>query len=466
MSPTRRKSAKLRYLRSEILVLKDSVMGRSIRKRRKKRKQISTDGDSKNRMKRIRFLSVIIVAALSASWGPSWAGSTARNDPWASFYTGSWIMVKEVETFLGNTKTSVMRRKITSKKEGLAEVWNFTEDGSRRLSKERDFLEGRTPENLFMKQISRKPTRLRIGTRSYKATKVSYVPDGKFSLARGPLTIYRTDALEVPYREMLLCGDDIALPNNVIRAEYVAPDRNTGKLVRYESQIVHIHRMLSIENEQIPCYIEETKVVDISSSEQIGEVKRWISDRLPGHTVKLEYRFKSPYGSGEFYQSVQKYHLVKFRLQSIEMGGARISFEIPGNFRSVSRSELAYRFPMGPETTRAFTTDDNRASIIVQILEPSVLIHKVEELKLSIDKQLHRRNPNISQIGKGLTEINERKFVYQELVNTAAGSEVHTYNLETLHRGKIVSLDFSMNRELFPEYEQLWRIWVGSIKIE
>jgi hypothetical protein len=418
-------------------------------------------------MKRTIYFSVLItIIALLAPSISSCAETGTRHDPWTAFYPGTWITVQEVEKFLGNTKKTVVRRKITSIKDGLAEVWNFTEDGSRRLSQEREFLEGHTPERLFMKQRSKKATSLQIGARSYKTEKVSYVPDGKFSLARGPLTIYNTDELKVPYREMLLCGDDIALPENVIRAEYVAPDRSTGKMMRYESQIVYFYWVVAVENEKIPCFVEETKVIDISSSKQVGEVKRWLSDRIPGHTVKLEYRFKSAYGTGEFSQSVKKYHLVTFRLQSITIEEARISFEIPGYFRSLTRGELAYRYPMRQKTTRAFTTDDSRASIIVQVSEPSALIHKVEDLKMSMGKQLSRRNPELSLIGQGITMINDRKYVYNEFINTAAGAEIHTYNLETLHRGKIVSLDFTMSRELFQEYKQLWRIWVGSIRVE
>ncbi len=414
----------------------------------------------------IRLSLLALFAVLCVAPGAPSATQGAKNDPWAGFFPGSWITVKEVERFLGNTKSTIVTRKITARKEGLAEVWNFTKDGSRRLEKERAFFEGNTPETLFMTRRGERETSVRVGTASYRAKKVSYVPDGKFSLARGPLTLYITDGLSVPYREMLLGGDDIALPENVIRAEYVAPDRNTGRMMRYESQIVFFYWVVSVGNEEIPCFVEETKVVDISSSQQVGEAKRWLSSRIPGHTVKLEYRFTSPYGPGEFTQEVQKYHLNTFRRQLVTMGRARISFDVPGHFRTATGDEIASRYPLRKEKTRAFVAEGNRASIIVQVLEPSALVHTVEDLKLSMDKQSSRKNPNISQISQGLTEINNRTFVYREYINTTQGSAINTYNLETLHRGKIISLDFTMSRELYPEYEQLWRVWVESIRIE
>ncbi|MDH3258990.1 MAG: hypothetical protein OEM19_05960, partial [Deltaproteobacteria bacterium] len=217
-------------------------------------------------MKRALRLSVY-VALLSVFLGnhTSFAKSGERYDPFASFHPGSWITVQEVEEYLGGTTTTTVIRKITAKKDGLTEVWDFTEDGSRKLKKERDFLEGHTPKTLFMKQQSAQTATLTIGPGRYKTTKISYVPDGKFSLARGPLTVYLTDDLKVPYREMLLSGDDIALPENVVRAEYVALDRNTGKMVRYESQIVDFYWLVPVADEKFPCFLEETKVIEIAS---------------------------------------------------------------------------------------------------------------------------------------------------------------------------------------------------------
>lgn len=421
----------------------------------------------KKGMKRAIRLSVY-VALLAVFLGnrTAIAKGGERYDPFAPFHPGSWITVQEVEVYLGGTTTTTVLRKITAKKDGLTEVWDFTEDGSRKLKKERDFLEGHTPKTLFMKQQSTQTATLKIGPGRYKTTKISYVPDGKFSLARGPLTVYLTDDLKVPYREMLLSGDDIALPENVVRAEYVALNRNTGKMVRYESQIVDFYWLVPVADEKVPCFLEETKVIEIASSEQVAVVKRWLSDKIPGHVVKLESRFQSPYGPGKLSRWVKKYHLVAFRPQAFTVEGARVSFEVPDDFRSLTARELSSRFPLRQKSTRVFAAKEGIASITVQVSEPSMLIHEVEDLRIYMEKNLSRSAQSLRPFDQGFTEIHDRKFIYQKFISNLAGADFYTYNLSTLHGGKIVSLDFTMSRELFSEYEQLRRLWVDTIQIK
>lgn len=417
--------------------------------------------------KGIRFFVLITLLILCNPRGILRAETKEKMDPWAPFHPGSWITVKEVETYLGKTKTTLVRRKITRKKEGLTEVWNFTEDGSRKMEKERGYLEGRTPQALFMKEKSSKVTSVRVGPFVYRATKTTYVPDKKFSLARGSLTIYESGELKVPYREMLLTGDDIALARNVVRAEYLAPDRNAVRMMRYEAQIVTYYHVVAVGGEKIPCFIEETKVTEVSSGKKVGMVKRWLSDKIPGHTVKVEYHFETPYGPGEFFQSVQDYHLVTFRSQSITMEGATISFDIPSHFRRVAGDKIVYRSPMGREKRCAFSTEEGSASIIVQVSEPpSELIHEVKDLTISGGKSLVGTNPHLKPYGQGFTMIQEREFMYQEFINTISGADYYTYNLSTLHERKIVSLEFTMSRRRYDEYEQLRQIWVKTIRIE
>lgn len=205
-------------------------------------------------------------------------------DPWAGHPVGAWVIHKEVRTLDGLKQERRTKSVITSfdKAHAAFKVMNeengaFKDTGAVRLH-----MYGLLPGSLPSK--SSRKEKLTIEGKTIECQVEVY---GKEENGRKvECTVWKSDAVKVPYRELDTGGPDVAMLPNVLRLDMdYQKDGDSGK---YRMEVTILKQQEKIGDKTVDCVVEKGTYVEKTNRGAIdATVERWLCQDIPGHEAKF-----------------------------------------------------------------------------------------------------------------------------------------------------------------------------------
>lgn len=215
-----------------------------------------------------------------------------ERNTWQEFEVGSGILIIEVVMDDDQPARQIRRQAVMTARQGeLPLVVDFRErDGKLQPSGEpHPVTLGKTPASLYMEATSTTPDTVTIGERPVACIREDYVFDDPVTQRRGRLSLWRADAVRVPYRNLEALGPPLALEADVIKADYeieLLDDNHSG---RFTVQIASLDESVEIKGQRFPAVVELSEFSFNQNGQSIeARTRRWLSDKIPGHEARLE----------------------------------------------------------------------------------------------------------------------------------------------------------------------------------
>jgi len=213
-----------------------------------------------------------------------------QNDSWSTFEEGSWVVMKESDIRGADMQT----RRVKTVKSGLigrgTELLRFTEEAGGFDSEPRrsSTIPGASIERLPGSRLdSEEQDTLSINGSDYDCVVQTYVLNRPGS-SEGEtwFKLWKSEGVEIPYRELSLPGPDFALDPDVLRVDFSI--KGPGGTQSGSLQVTSLEETIGLDGEVLTCVMEEAEMtMDRRGSEVSAILQRWLSSQVPGHTVKL-----------------------------------------------------------------------------------------------------------------------------------------------------------------------------------
>jgi hypothetical protein len=214
-----------------------------------------------------------------------------RRDPWEGFEVGSWVILRDHHSVDGKIQERVRKRVIASYENGAPKLENTTQkDG--KFGKPDNWaihVPGAFPEESAA--VARRKETLSVGKAKLPCAVTEYVIEEKKTGFKGKLVVWRSATAKVPYREIPGRPRDIALPGDILRAEYSFSARDMSG--NWTVAVVALEERLKVGNREVPCVVEQLTFDDKAEGQTVsGEGRRWLSREIPGHEARATLKGK------------------------------------------------------------------------------------------------------------------------------------------------------------------------------
>ena len=218
------------------------------------------------------------------------AEARVQNDSWSTFEEGSWVVMKESDIRGSDQKT----HRVKTVKSGLigrgTELLRFTEEagGFDTEPRRSTTIPGASIERLPGSRLdAEEQDTLSINASEYNCILETYVLTRPGS-SEGEtwFKLWKSEGVDIPYRELSLPGPDFALDPDVLRIDFSI--KGPGGTQSGSLKVVSLEETIGLDGEVLTCVMEEAEMtMDRRGSEMSATLQRWLSSQVPGHTAKL-----------------------------------------------------------------------------------------------------------------------------------------------------------------------------------
>lgn len=258
------------------------------------------------------YLFTAMLAMFATSIGIACAEESKKNNAWAGYPIGSWVIY---DTHQGDSKrkiTSKQKLQITAIEKGVLKgtMQIFSNDKWGAVN-QRSFTAGKTPTEDGMIAVESVEENLTIDGKTFRCTKTTFESKDKKQNSQTQIVVWKTDDLKIHLREIPILGPKIALGSNVVRARYTKHNPDNKSNFRLEVKLASIKAVeFQVNNENIPC-TKETFTAEgtiIGREVNFSGFRLW-SDRVPGKLIQWHHEFHY-----DKQKSVDKGHVSEFSL--------------------------------------------------------------------------------------------------------------------------------------------------------
>jgi hypothetical protein len=218
-------------------------------------------------------------------------GGSITRDPWSGFRPGSWVIIRDKTIADGKTTWAREKITITSIEDGapLLEARPEKGGGYPPPGQVRRHMRGALVEEMGWNEAEPRAEEFQIGKRKVACKVTEYfVKDSEREL-ESRIWIWRTEEVKVPYRELRRDGPDLSIPSNVVRMEVKA--RHGPDSQAFDFRIVDLDQKIKVGPRDVPCVLEEgTADERKGTTVRKGTIRRWLSDSVPGRTLRQEIK--------------------------------------------------------------------------------------------------------------------------------------------------------------------------------
>jgi hypothetical protein len=213
-------------------------------------------------------------------------GKRSAPDPWSECEVGSWIILRESMSVGGKVKESKEKHERVAGKLGGADV-SVSLEADGKFGKE-DHVRSYLP-NFLPKPVDAKNTRreiLTIGGKRIICTRTEYLKDFPTEGFKATLILWCNPEVKVPSRKLTTFGGNVALPGDVVRAEYsfkLHTDSGT-----HREEVISLAEDLKVGSRTVKCVVARLRFEEQGNDIKIqGESRVWLSADVPGHQVRV-----------------------------------------------------------------------------------------------------------------------------------------------------------------------------------
>ena len=150
-------------------------------------------------------------------------------------------------------------------------------------------MRGSLVEEMGWKAGEPRAAELEIGQRKIACKVTEYAAKDSARDVESRVWVWRTEEVKVPYRELRRDGPDLSMLSDVVRMEVKA--RHGADTQVFDFRIVDLAQKVKVGLKEIPCLLEEGSAEERKGTTvRKGTIRRWLSDAVPGRTVRQEVK--------------------------------------------------------------------------------------------------------------------------------------------------------------------------------
>jgi hypothetical protein len=237
-----------------------------------------------------RLTALLAVATLAATS----AGQVPRggSDPWADSPDGAWVVLERSGSYDGKAVGPRREKHERTRFDARTAVARYEEKDGKFPDKPNahsTHVPGYDPaEQKGFKKVAAKTDRLTIDGRAVECEAATYRLEKPEEQLTVTVTLWRRKGVDLPYRELVTLGPDVAMGPDVVGAEAETKTKDETEFV--SARVVALKEERTVGGKKVTCVREEMTVRVAGKRENSGALKgsRWLSAAVPGHHVLEE----------------------------------------------------------------------------------------------------------------------------------------------------------------------------------
>jgi hypothetical protein len=149
----------------------------------------------------------------------------------------------------------------------------------------------------------------------------------------------------------------------------------------------------------------------------------------------------------------------------INVAGTGVTFEVPEDFKPLSKEIIAIKWPTNRAPAYAVGTPSGKTTVAYDLKPNNIPQEALDGVQKSFTQLFERMIPGIAWRKNEIIKHSGQKWLLMEMTSNAVDTDIYNILLMTGYQGKMLVFNFNSTKEDFPKYEAALRRNLKSVTL-